>query len=283
MPLPASTSLPSLLQHVPPGPPLEWFAAIAERLLARTVLVAAGRPYRFHEIELYYHDGRDHADPFTHRDPWQQTCARWYFHRDGGTYRGGTYKGLDLTFGREGEHGGILVRTLGTRDGEFVNGCSLCVDHLLSCTGHPSVASLARAVEELPVDAAESTLVLQDDAALPPVEIWRSARVGLTLKRAERHPEMAAYIARPYRFLDEPRRIQKGRLQLVIALHEQGRSLAEIAAITASPRRTIEAYTAAYDEGRATGSIAAFVGKALAPSELCRLYGTLAGARAVTG
>lgn len=257
---------------------MEWFAAIAERLIARTTLVAGGRPYRFHELEFYYY-GREHADPFTHRDPWQQTCARWYFHRDGGTYRGGTYKGLDITFGPEDEYGGILVRSLGTSDGELVNGCSLCVDHLLSCTGHQGVASLARAVEEHSIDSDASTLMLRDDEAIPPAEIWRTARVGLTLKRADRFPEMAGYIARPYRFLDAPRRIQKGRLQLVIALHEQGRSLAEIGEITASPRRSIETYIAAHEEGRATGSVGAFTGKALKPVELCRLYGTIAAAK----
>jgi hypothetical protein len=254
---------------------MDWFAAIAERLLARSTLVVGGKPYRFHELEFYYH-GREHADPFTHRDPWQQTCARWYFHRDGGTYRGGTYKGLDITFGPEGDYGGILVRSLGSDDGELINGCSLCVDRLLACTGYQDVASLARAVEEHPIDTTTSALTIRDDETIPPAGIWRSARVGLTLKRVERFPEMVGYIARPYRFLDAPRQIHKGRLQLAIALHEQGKPPAEIAAITGSPRRVLETYIAAYEEGCATGSIASFTGKALAPIELCRLYGTIA-------
>jgi hypothetical protein len=33
---------------------------------------------------------------------------------------------------------------------------------------------------------------------------------------------------------------------------------------------------AAYEEGRTTGSIASFTGKALEPIDLCRLYGTIA-------
>ncbi len=40
-------------------------------------------------------------DPFSHCDAMQQTCAQWYFHKTGGKYRGGTYKGLDVTFGIE--------------------------------------------------------------------------------------------------------------------------------------------------------------------------------------
>jgi len=41
-------------------------------------------------------------DPFTHKDPLQQTCGQWYFHKIGAQYKGGTYKGLDLTFGDVG-------------------------------------------------------------------------------------------------------------------------------------------------------------------------------------
>ena len=275
-----SGSLRSLLSQAPAGPAVDWFAAIAERLLARSTLVVAGKPYRFHELEFYYH-GPAHADSFTHRDPWQQTCARWYFHRDGGTYRGGTYKGLDITFGPEGEYGGILIRSLGSDDGELINGCSLCVDRLLAAAGCKDVASLARAVEEHPVDTGGSMLEIVEGSSLPPAEIWRTARVGLTLKRAARYPELVDYIARPYRFLDVPRKIQKGRLQLVIALHEQGRPPGEIAAISGSPRRAVDGYIAAYEEGRAAGEIASFMGKALGPSELCRLYG--AGARVSGG
>lgn len=131
-------------------------------------------------------------------------------------------------------------------------------------------------MEEHPVDTTTSVLAIAEDSSIPPAEIWRTARVGLTLKRAARYPELVDYIARPYRFLNEPRRIQKGRLQLVVALHEQGKAPAEIAAISGSPRRVLDGYIAAYEEGRAVGEIASFTGKALGPSELCRLYGAVA-------
>lgn len=74
------------------------------------------------EIE-YYYEGGNHHDTFTHCDPLQQTTyarhdsqqwrevhrrcadvvtycrANWYFHKSGATYKGGSYKGLDITFG----------------------------------------------------------------------------------------------------------------------------------------------------------------------------------------
>lgn len=42
-----------------------------------------------------------------------RSCRR-YFHRTGGTYRAGTFKGLDITIGTdEKNYGGILIRSKG--------------------------------------------------------------------------------------------------------------------------------------------------------------------------
>src|SRR3954470_22893409 len=75
-----------------------WFASLADRLLNRCRLTVGGEPHRFVEVEFYY-CGEGHPDPFTHRDPLQKECGRWYFHRTRGEYRGGSFKGVDLTFG----------------------------------------------------------------------------------------------------------------------------------------------------------------------------------------
>ncbi|KAJ3085695.1 hypothetical protein HK102_013922 [Quaeritorhiza haematococci] len=56
--------------------------------------------YRLSEIEFYFYDKCHHPDPFTHKQPQQLTRAQWYFHKQGNSYRGGTWKGLDITFGR---------------------------------------------------------------------------------------------------------------------------------------------------------------------------------------
>jgi hypothetical protein len=79
------------------------------------------RAHRFEEIEFYCHSGI-HQDPFAHCNPIQQSFGKWYafvsfnclalhfnswnfffryFHRNGNNYRGGSYKGVDLTFGAE--------------------------------------------------------------------------------------------------------------------------------------------------------------------------------------
>jgi len=122
-----------------------WFGRIAERLLNGSRLHVGGRPHRFAEVEFYYH-GPHHLDPFTHRDPVQLECGRWYFHKTRGVYRGGSFKGIDLSFGDGVAHGGVLIRSLEKPDGSLIDGPSLLVDHLLDATGAGDVASLDRAI-----------------------------------------------------------------------------------------------------------------------------------------
>ena len=87
----------------------EWFTQIAERLMNGSVLMVGNEPHRFVEVEFYY-KGEGHPDPFTHGDALQLETGRWYFHRTAGVYRGGSFKGLDLTFGSGGAYGGVLIR-----------------------------------------------------------------------------------------------------------------------------------------------------------------------------
>jgi len=215
-----------------------WFARIAQCLLGSYRLRVAGSPCRLVEIEFYF-DGEPHRDPFAHRHPEQATSGRWYFHRIGASYRGGSFKGVDLTFGDGDSRGGVLVRSFETSSGELVVGPSLCVDHVLAATGSSSVAALASAIGGRSAFDATSPLHLVEDTALD-VTIFRSARVGLTLKR---HNDALAVdrLARPYRFLTEPRRVTKGRPELIAALLSAGHSPEEIRRLTGSPMKAITA------------------------------------------
>src|ERR1700730_3426370 len=95
-------SWPSLFQRPEPFLGEEtaaaWFPRLADCLLNGSLLVIGNKTPRFTEVEVYYHSP-GHADPFSHRDPVTQQCGRWYFHRSSGTYRSGSFKGLDLAFG----------------------------------------------------------------------------------------------------------------------------------------------------------------------------------------
>eukprot|EP00002_Diphylleia_rotans_P037485 TRINITY_DN837_c0_g1_i3.p1 TRINITY_DN837_c0_g1~~TRINITY_DN837_c0_g1_i3.p1 ORF type:complete len:329 (+),score=65.61 TRINITY_DN837_c0_g1_i3:43-1029(+) len=132
--------------------------AFTEFLLSECVIVANRTALRLVELEIYHYNNADHSDPFAHCDELQSRWGRFYFHKMGGAYKGGTYKGLDITFGgldrhREGsdtsdgglvEYGGILVRAIQVASsGEVVEGPSLTVDKILSLTKKTAVKDLA--------------------------------------------------------------------------------------------------------------------------------------------
>jgi hypothetical protein len=249
-----------------------WFTRIAERLLNGCRLIVGRREHRLVEIEFYWWSGA-HPDPFTHRDPIQFSIGHWYFHRTRGTYRGGSFKGLDLTFGQGEASGGVLIRGLETPEGTLIDGPSLCVDHLLDATGAESVAELDRAANDRLAWEDGNALLLRASDEGDKRSLVRSPRVGLLLKRVRDREEATRYVMRPYRYLSEPRRTKKGKWHVVLALHAGGESIEAIGRMTNCPRRTIEHYVAEFAAGRKEADFAPYFGRELTLAELCRLFG----------
>jgi hypothetical protein len=247
-----------------------WFDLLAERLLNGTDLLVAHQRLRIAETEFYYY-GPLHPDPFAHRDPVQVHAGRWYFHRTGGALRGGSYKGLDLTFGEPGVYAGALIRSLVRPDGALVNGPSKCVDLLLELTGHAKVAELDAALGTRRAWDAPSPLRMV--AANRDDRRYATARVGLSLKRAVPNPSMPFYLLRPYRHLTEPRRIAKGKMHLVLALHAKGVSADEIRAVTGCTLHTFDRVASDFARGRSGLDLADHFGAALRTATLARLHG----------
>lgn len=246
---------------------------IADLVLRRTTWRIAGKPHRFTEVEFYVTTA-NHDDPFTHGDEMQREFARWYHHRTGGEYRGGTYKGLDLAFGRDDTYAGMLIRGVESTEppAKLLDGPCVCVDHLLSLVKHGSVPSFVdsydRAVDGK--DSAPSYLEVGDESALP---LYRSARVGLSLKRGASERRVR-FIAAPYRFLTEPSRIKKGRVQLVCAMHARGESAATIASVTGTRQTQVQKYIDQFELGREKEP-KDYRGD-LGTDELCQLFGACA-------
>jgi hypothetical protein len=183
-----------------------WFARIASILLNRTVFQVAGIPHRLIDVEVYYH-GPGHEDPFAHRHPAQLTFGRWYFHRIGSSYRGGTFKGLDLAFGGLAgttgtAYAGILFRGVEAPDGHRTIGPCRLVHHVLQLTGYDRVADLDAAIGERLVWDLSSPMHIRP-ARLTVRPIRRTARIGLTLKPHRMKPADVAplFLHRPYRFV----------------------------------------------------------------------------------
>lgn len=246
------------------------FRRLADLVLNHTLWHIGGRPHRIVEIEVYWNGAR-HRDTFAHGDPIQRRFGVWYFHRSGGEYRGGTYKGLDIAFGREDVVSGILIRGVEQLGGVLVDGPCMCVEHLLALTGHSTVRSLAESFDRS-VDDPRGASPLHLSLVDPPraAQVHETPRIGLTLKRGVL-AERARFLARPYRFLTEPARIKKGRLHTVIGLHRQGLPAPEIAALTGSTPAQVSRYVAQYEAGRARDP-QDYV-KDLGTDETCQLLG----------
>jgi 3-methyladenine DNA glycosylase Mpg len=261
---------PSLLRKREPLD--DWISAIAERLLNGSCLWVGGQAYRLVEIEFYYWSP-EHPDPFTHRDPIQFDIGHWYFHRTHGVYRGGSFKGLDLTFGHDDASGGILIRGLETADGKLIDGPSLCVDQLLDATGAATVAELDRAINKRLAWEEGNPLILKEIDRGEVRRLLRSPRVGLLLKKANARTDSTRFIMRPFRYLSQPQRTKKGKVHMVLALHAQGGGVQDIQRRTSCSRRTIERYIADFESGRQEADFTPYFGLDLGPAAWCKLYG----------
>ncbi len=255
----------------PAGAVEGWLAKIAHHLLNGIRLVAGGEDHRLVEIECYYHS-EDHPDPFAHKDPVQLHQGRWYFHRTRGTYRSGSFKGLDLSFGDGTAFGGFLLRGLEKPDGELVDGPSLLVDYLLEKTGKRDVMTLDLNIGSRPAWDESSPLHLtsiHDEGRT----VYVSARVGLSLKKLKPTADNARYLLRHYRFFTEPSRTAKGKVLMVLAMHKLGKSPEEIRDLTGCPIGTIRRYIEDYTAGGKEKDLSAYGGIELGSKELCRLHG----------
>ena len=252
-----------------------WFRQWAEWLLGNCWLMAGGHRLRVAEVEFYYF-GEKHEDLFAHRHPVQQTPGAWYFHRTGNSYKNGTYKGLDLSFGNSRAFGGILLRSMVTEDDQLIDGPALCVDHLLQQTGCPNVAALDAQIAGHPAWETSSPLHLLA-AENTPRPLFSSARVGLTLNKAKQHASLPHFICLSYRFLTEPQRIKKGRTLLLLSLHISGMTAAEIQTLTGSPRGAIERSVAAYEAAHRSALVLpdfqALIGRYFTSDDLAQLHG----------
>ncbi len=210
----------------------EWFDRLAERLLNGCILHAGELIFRLVEIEFYYNSPR-HPDPFVHGHPLQKNPGVWYLHRQGSGFRGGSFKGIDLCFGNRLSSGGILLRSMALvarnahlsgggrteiRDGELISGPSLVVDAWMNTLHAASMAELDRMISRYPAWSRKNPLHISLQRRRP-IPIWRTQRVGLKPAQSD---VAERYRGAHYRYLNEPRRITKGRGLLIAAMLAAG-------------------------------------------------------------
>lgn len=218
------------------------FERIASELFLNQTFMINGEPHRFTEIEFYLNGG-NHLDDFAHDDPIQKQTGSFYFHKMNGKYKGGSFKGMDVTFAHDGFYGGILIRGIQKLSAPrvLIDGPSLVVDHILKTCGAENIVQLVDTMmTSLAVCDLNNILHLEPAQRKGTRAVYTSARIGLTLKNFSRNREN--YIIRPYRFFTHPREIKKGKQHMVLRLHVQGKAEHDIHLITGCPKATVAKY-----------------------------------------
>jgi hypothetical protein len=260
--------------------------AFAQHILTTRCLEIQGVRHSLAEIEIYLWSST-HPDPFSHRNPIQREPGKWYFHTQGtsGTYKGGTYKGLDITFDLDSAiecYGGILIRSINLPNGSLLEGPCKVVDYILQTTGHPTIKALVEAMASLDVTDMRNPLQLvsrdpfgwlHPQMAADPPRVYASPRVGLSLKRFS--PDKLDYLMRPYRFLTSPE-IKKYKNLIILAMLKEGLTAEQIHELTRTSIPVIRRYQEQFNTGtrRNRPMTAEFTGD-LSVNDLNYLYGAL--------
>jgi len=210
--------------------PQSAFEELTARLLFGTTLHAGGGRYRFREIEVYHA-----TDPYTHGiDEQISTCGGWYFHRTkpGGGWKGGTFMGLDISFGPVGTAGGVLVRGLsrvasGSEPYAYFDGPCNCVKELLRACQVTSIKELTT-LPNFRLDALDGSGIMRLEQHSPravdgttnSAMEWKAAsRVGLSAP--EKKPDQAAqrqkFHLAPLRFVALPLETKKEKNKLKLS------------------------------------------------------------------
>jgi hypothetical protein len=161
------------------------FKNIANALFNDYVINVNDRFYKLLDIEFYYFSEEKFTDPYIHRNALQKETGRWYFHESG----------LDITFGADGNHGGILIRGIGklSEDGkqleDEVHG-PVKVSKELTSNFRPAFDSSPNIFCLVKIEV--------DRASTPKLKVFKSNRVGLPSHLEDKDD---FYKQKPYRFI----------------------------------------------------------------------------------
>ena len=194
---------PELIHH-------DNFTKIADVLLNKNVLAVKNKQFRLCEIEFYYRN-KSHNDEYVHCDDDQLDFGGFYFHKyKTGSYKSGTYKGLDITFGdRKSEtYFGILIRSMmDLETKEFTEGPCKCVNKILEQFGFETVADFMKdKPAKLTIGDKTHEFYLKEKSDLIEENMLQGPRAGLSQK----YPD---YLMKFYRYAIFANKIKKQKLK----------------------------------------------------------------------
>ena len=187
-----------------------YFPEFANVLLNECYLLVNKKSYRLVEIEFYL-NCKAHKDVYTHGDPDQLLMHTFYFHKHKtGTYKSGTFKGLDLTFGsaHNKAYFGILIRSIQLiSTGEIIEGPCNTVNRILQEYQMASIMDFTNG-ESLNILSNNRKFILKTSNKLAKKEIFAGPRIGLS----NTYP---TYQNKPYRFATDQDKLKKKKTSLI--------------------------------------------------------------------
>lgn len=158
----------------------EKFSALTHSLMNYLCLVVGNNAYRIVEAEIYYHDKKNHPDPYVHCAKEQLFAGNWYFNG----------AGIDIAFGdfEKDIHAGILIRGIkNIKENRYISGPSNVLKEVFSSLGNITDGNKGICLREVKPDVFEE------------MEAVQTQRIGLTKKKedAENYKEKA------YRYIVE--------------------------------------------------------------------------------
>ncbi len=190
---------------------------LAKYLLFNVHLLINGKGYRMAEIELYIcHD--KHKDIFTHCHSNQKKMMTWYFHQMSEkehSYKGGTFKGLDISCGINNGHGGVLIRSLLNEEtGDVIEGPCNVVNEILSKTKADTVKDLVDKMKDTDIKCINNGNLLKLELKKYKSEdVYIAPRIGLTLKGSN-PDEKKNWIDKKYRYVIFKDKIKKEKKKM---------------------------------------------------------------------
>jgi len=182
------------------------FGKIADQILNNYELVIKDQVYRICEIEFYCRCSK-HEDKYTHCNKDQMEYEKFYFHKyNNGTYKAGTYKGIDITFGNNNMYFGILIRSIyNEQNNEFIEGPCRTVNKILEINECSQVKELIG--DEILGIYGDERVKIRHNKDLIKKSIYIGPRIGLS----DKYPD---YKLKKYRFIINSDKIKKDKKSL---------------------------------------------------------------------
>lgn len=184
------------------------FDIIASNILNKSNLLINNVSHRIIEIEFYLNNA-NHSDPYVHCNSDQLLSHKYYFHKfSNGSYKNGTFKGLDIVFGDEDTdtYFGILIRSImNIQTSQVIEGPCNVVNHILRLCEIASITSI-REHEDIRISRNDLGLILKKAEPEDNV-VYSGPRIGLSAKYLE-------YQSKPYRYVTHKHLIKKNKKSL---------------------------------------------------------------------